>query len=328
VMVSFSSFHGTKMHANKYLVTDVLKGELGFTGFVVSDWGGVDQISRDYAQAVAAAINAGIDMVMVPYDANKFITTLTTAVQGGSVPQLRIDDAVRRILAVKFKMGLFERPLPDSSLFGLVGSSQHRALGREAVAKSLVLLKNTGQALPLSRTAPLILVAGQAANDIGIQCGGWTVGWSGRPGNVTQGTTILKGIQAAAADSDVRFNRSGNFTGLNGQADVGIVVVGELPYAEGQGDRPDLLLSQADDALVQKMRSLVKKLVVILVSGRPLVVDGALHSADAFVAAWLPGTEGGGVADVLFGDAPFSGKLPFAWPGANGKTLFEVGYGL
>ncbi len=328
VMVSFSSWQGTKMHANKYLVTGVLKDELGFQGFVVSDWGGVDQISADYSQAVETAINAGIDMVMVPYDADKFINALTGAVQSGRVPQARIDDAVRRILGVKFKLGLFERPLPDTSLFDLVGSNAHRTLGREAVAKSLVLLKNDNATLPLAGAIPQILVAGQGADDIGIQCGGWTLSWQGRPGNITQGTTILQGIQAAAPASDVRYDRAGSFTGLSGLADVGIVVVGELPYAEGVGDRSTLLLSQDDDALVQKMRPLVKKLVVILISGRPLVVDKALHSADAFVAAWLPGTEGVGVADVLFGTAPFNGKLSFAWPGADGKILFEVGYGL
>ncbi len=328
VMISFSSWQGLKMHANKYLVTDVLKGELGFKGFVVSDWGGVDQISGDYVQAVATAINAGIDMVMVPYDADKFITTLTSLVQSDQVAQARIDDAVRRILSVKFQMGLFERPLPDSSQFAAVGSSQHRALGREAVAKSLVLLKNQNQTLPLVGSTPLILVAGMGADDIGIQCGGWTLSWQGLSGAITQGTTILEGIRAAAPASEVRFDISGNFTGLSGQADLGIVVVGETPYAEGRGDRSDLLLSQSDDELVQKIRPLVKKLVVILVSGRPLVVDQALQAADAFVAAWLPGTEGVGVADVLFGFTPFSGKLSFAWPGGGGKTVFEVGYGL
>ncbi|HEX7599714.1 MAG TPA: glycoside hydrolase family 3 protein, partial [Polyangia bacterium] len=209
VMASFSSVRGTKMHANKVLLTDLLKGELGFQGFVVSDWGGVDQVASSYSQAVAESINAGVDMVMVPYDANKFITTLTAAVASGAVLQARIDDAVGRILWVKFKLGLFdERPPADASLLGAIGSDAHRQLARQAVAKSLVLLKNDAQALPLSKAAPLILVAGQAADDIGIQCGGWTMGWQGQSGAVTAGTTLLKGIQAAASGS-VQYNRYG-----------------------------------------------------------------------------------------------------------------------
>ena len=339
VMASFSSFQGVKMHANKHLLTDVLKGELGFEGFVVSDWAGVDQVSPDYPQAVTESINAGVDMVMVPYDSVMFINALTLAVQSGAVPQTRIDDAVSRILTVKFKMGLFERSLPDTSHAAQVGSDAHRQLGREAVAKSQVLLKNNAT-LPLAKNTPLIVVAGETADDIGIQCGGWTIGWQGKAGAVTQGTTILKGIQAAAT-GNVTFNRFGKFTDLPAGtlADVGIVVVGEQPYAEGIGDKADLALTTADSDLIARVRPLVKKLVVILVSGRPMIINDALKSADAFVAAWLPGTEGEGVADVLFGDQPFTGKLPFTWPKSIDQlpfdfskpvkdALFPFGYGL
>jgi len=340
VMASFSSVDGVKMHANKHLLTDVLKGELGFQGFVISDWGGVDQISPDYGAAVTAAINAGVDMVMVPYDANKFINTLTQAVQTKAVSMERIDDAVSRILTAKFELGLFERPLPDGSQASQIGSQAHRAIARQAVAESQVLLKNDNAALPLAKNTPLIVVAGLAANDIGIQCGGWTVGWQGHAGAITTGVTILQGIQAAATGK-VEYNRVGNYKDLpsGAQADVGIVVVGEQPYAEGLGDKADLSLSQDDNDLVARVRPLVKKLVVILISGRPMIINDALAKADAFVAAWLPGTEGGGVADVLFGDKPFTGKLPFTWPKSNGQlpfdfsqpvkdALFPFGYGL
>ncbi|HEX7598877.1 MAG TPA: glycoside hydrolase family 3 C-terminal domain-containing protein, partial [Polyangia bacterium] len=198
-------------------------------------------------------------------------------------------------------------------------------LARQAVAKSLVLLKNDAQALPLSKAAPLILVAGQAADDIGIQCGGWTMGWQGQSGAVTVGTTLLKGIQAAASGS-VQYNRYGNYKDLPAgtQADVGVVVVGEMPYAEGVGDKADLSLSQADNDLVARLRPLVKKLVVVLISGRPMIINDALKSADAFVAAWLPGSEGEGVADALFGDQPFTGKLSFTWPRSMSQLPFSV----
>ena len=178
----------------RYLLTDVLKGELGFTGFIVSDWGGIDQVSDDYYQAVVTAINAGIDMSMVPQDYERFISHLRQAVEKGDIPLKRIDDAVRRILSVKCKAGLFERPHPDPRHLTLVGSAQHRELAREAVARSLVLLKNEAQTLPLPKDTPMILVGGPAADDIGLQCGGWTIEWLGKPGAITPGTTILSGI--------------------------------------------------------------------------------------------------------------------------------------
>jgi len=335
IMVSYTSWGGMKMHAQHYLITEVLKGELGFTGFVVSDWGAIDQITPNYYEAVVTAINAGVDMNMVPYDYQRFITTLTQAVERGDVSQERIDDAVRRILTVKFALGLFEQPMSDPALLDVVGAAEHRALAREAVAQSLVLLKNEVGALPIARDVSLIHVGGVAADDIGIQCGGWTIEWQGRPGEITEGTTILQAIEAAAgANTDVRFSRFGRFDTL---ADVGIAVVGEMPYAEGRGDRAELALTEADMAVIARLRENSETLIVILITGRPLILGDALDMADAVVVAWLPGTEGQGVADVLFGDVPFTGKLPFSWPASMAQVplgssdeapLFPFGYGL
>jgi len=340
IMVSFSSWNGLKMHAHKYLLTDVLKGEMGFDGFLVSDWQGIDQIPGDYDSDVVTAINAGIDMVMVPYDYRAFIQNLTQAVERGDVSQARVDDAVRRILTVKMEMGLFERPYSDDSLRTLVATEEHLDLALEAVRKSLVLLKNKDDTLPLAQDTPLIFVAGQGADDVGMQCGGWTIEWQGALGAITPGVTILEGIENSVSEgTSVHYERSGDFDGVAAvgtDGGVGIVVVGEMPYAEGVGDRADLSLSAADVALIETMRARSEKLVVILISGRPMIVTDQLPLADAFVAAWLPGTEGQGIADVLFGDVPFSGKLPYTWPKSieqvphkqGDDPLFPFGYGL
>ncbi len=330
IMVSFSSWNGTKLHADRYLLTDVLKGELGFDGFLVSDWQAIDQIPGDYYADVVTAINAGLDMIMVPYDYRRFISTLTEAVEKGDVPMARIDDAVRRILRVKFELGLFERPLADPALLAQVGSESHGDLAAEAVRQSLVLLKNDNAALPLDRETPVIFVAGPAADDIGIQSGGWTIEWQGQAGPITPGTTILDGIQAAVSpvalvhyDRSARFDDLTDAGGTPAVADVGIAVVGEHPYAEGQGDSASLAVSEADLTTVQRLRERSKTLVVVLISGRPLIITGILDDADALVAAWLPGSEGGAVADVLFGDFPFTGKLPFTWPRTAAQLPFD-----
>lgn len=342
VMVSFSSWQGVKMHAHKYLVTDVLKGELGFQGFVVSDWQAIDQIPGDYYSDVVTSINTGIDMVMVPVKYETFITTLRQAVENGDVPIERIDDAVRRILTVKYHLGLFETPYTDPALLETIGSDAHRALAREAVAKSLVLLKNDNQALPAAKDTPLIYIGGASANNIGNMNGGWTIEWQGKSGDITPGTTILEAVQGAVSpETRVEYNLKGEFeTGQ--KAELGIAVVGETPYAEGSGDRGDLALSPADQKLIATMREHCEKLVVIIISGRPLIITDQLAQADAWVAAWLPGTEGQGITDVLFGDQPFTGKLPYTWPAsmdqlplgpvypqaATQKPLFPYGYGL
>jgi beta-glucosidase len=334
IMVSFSSWGGLKMHAQKHLLTDVLKGELAFDGFLVSDWQGIDQIPGDYYRDVVTAINAGIDMIMVPYDYNAFIDNLTRAVGKGDVPAERIDGAVRRILRVKFELGLFERPFSDESLRPLIATEEHLDLALEAVRKSLVLLKNEDNTLPLAQDTPLIFAAGRAADDVGMQCGGWTIEWQGESGPITPGVTILEGIKNTVSErTTIRYDQSGQFEGI---ADVGIVVVGEMPYAEGVGDRADLSLSAADVALIEQVREHCERLVIILISGRPMIITGQISLADAFVAAWLPGTEGEGIAQVLFGDDPFTGKLSYTWPRSmeqvptnEGDTpLFPVGYGL
>jgi beta-glucosidase len=325
IMVSFSSWGGLKMHAQRYLLTDVLKGELGFEGFLVSDWAGIDQLPGDYYSDIVTSINAGLDMIMVPYDYDAFINGLIKAVENGDVPMERIDDAVRRILTVKFQLGLFERPFADESLLPLVGSDEHRELAREAVRKSLVLLKNDNDTLPLAKDTSLIFVAGPGANDIGIQCGGWTIEWQGKPGNITPGTTILDAIESTVSeDATVKYNKWGRFKRVTDEiADVGIIVVGEMPYAEGVGDRADLTLSERDIALIELVKERSERIVVILISGRPMIVTEHLDQWDAFIAAWLPGTEGQGVADVLFGDYPFSGKLPYTWPRAMDQIPFD-----
>jgi beta-glucosidase len=332
VMASYSSWNGVKMHANQHLLTQVLKGELGFKGFIVSDWQAIDQISSDYHFDVVTSINAGIDMVMVPEQYQRFISTLVDAVQKGEVPQTRIDDAVRRILTVKFEMGLFEQPLADPALLKQVGSDDHRALARQAVRESLVLLKNDAHALPLAKDTPLIFVAGRAADDIGAQSGGWTISWQGLDGPTTKGTTILQGIrQAVKPPTQVEFDPGGQFSGVLDslgqpvQADVGIAVVGENPYAEGFGDSADPRLSARDVSVISNLRSRAKRVVVVLLSGRPLEITGQLKTMDALVAAWLPGTEGNGVSDVLFGDAEFAGKLPYTWQRWNRQLPFDFG---
>ncbi|KXK19878.1 MAG: glycoside hydrolase family protein [Chloroflexi bacterium OLB15] len=339
IMASFSSWQGTKMHAHRYLLTDVLKGELGFNGFLVSDWMAVYQIDRDYAVSVATAINAGLDMVMVPYDYKTFIETLTQAVQSGSVPMSRIDDAVRRILRAKFWVGVFDNPFGDDSLLAEVGSAEHRALAREAVRKSAVLLKNEDQLLPLSRNET-IMVAGRGAENIGLQCGGWTIIWQGDNGAITPGTSVLGGIRKALeSGAELVYSADGNFAGEE-LVPVGIVVVGETPYAEGMGDNERVTLLDVDKEVIARMRRRCAKLVVILLSGRPLIITDQLAQADAFIAAWWLGTEADGIADLIFGDAPFTGKLSFSWPRSIDQVplkalqesaeppLFPLGFGL
>ena len=315
VMASFNSWQGEKVHGRADLLTGLLKDEMNFRGFVVSDWGGCDQIIGDYDEAIVRCINAGVDMNMVPQNYEQFINTLTSAVARGDVTQARIDDAVARILRVKFEMGLFDAPLPPPDIT-LVGAADHRAVAREAVRRSLVLLQNDNAALPIDRVAtPLLFVAGAAAADAGTQAGGWTIDWQGVPGkDITGATTLLDGIRAVAGEGvTVEYERDGEFDG-DATAPVGIVVLAEKPYAEGVGDSADLALSAGDVALIERVSARSQRTVVVLLSGRPLIITDTLPLADAWVAAWLPGSEGAGVADVLFGDYPFSGTLPVSWP--------------
>ena len=337
VMVTYSSTTAGKVHGDKHLITDILKTQLGFTGFVVSDYGAVDQIvPGDYSASVAQAINAGIDMVMVPDDYNRFISTMTTLVQAGTIPQSRIDDAVSRILRVKFEMGLFENPMPAAGNESEVGSAADRAIASQAVSESATLLKTSPNALPIATTGTKVLLAGEGADDIGIQSGGWTITWQGSPGDTTPGTT-LKDALAAKLGDNLTFDQNGTFP-AGTKADVGVVVAAEPPYAEGVGDSSTLTLPPQAVALVAKMRPLVNKLIVVVMSGRPMLLDD-FSSADAIVAAWLPGTEGEGLADVLLGAKPFVGTTPYTWPKTvtdaprTGKAacdgaVYPVGYGL
>jgi beta-glucosidase len=327
VMISYSSWNGVKMHANKYLITDVLKGELGFSGFVVSDWAGINQIdglTGFSASDVGTAINAGIDMVMVPDNYKGFESTLKSEVAAGHVPTSRIDDAVRRILTKKFELGLFERPYTDRTYTSTVGSAAHRALARQAVRESQVLLKNDANILPLPKSGKKIFVAGKNANDIGNQSGGWTISWQGSSGNITPGTTILQGIRNTVTPGTVvDFDASGR--GAAGH-DVAIAVIGEKPYAEGAGDRSDGLgLDRTDLNTLTTLKRAGVPIVVVLVSGRPLVITNQLPGWNALIAAWLPGTEGQGVADLLFGDYKPTGKLPHSWPRSATQIPINIG---
>jgi beta-glucosidase len=324
IMVSFSSWNGVKSHANHHLLTGVLKSELGFTGFLVSDWGAIDQLDADYYQCVVTSINAGLDMIMVPFEYQRFISNLQDALENGDVSPDRIDDAVRRILTVKFELELFKRKIADEPSLNIVGSENHRSLAREAVRKSLVLLKNDQNLIPLDKNIARIIIAGSAADSIGLQCGGWTIEWQGGRGNITSGTSLLDSIyQTVSTETSVHFDEFGNFSqGI--QAEVGIVCLHEIPYAEGVGDRADLSLTSDDIDLIQRVGTRCQQLVVIIFSGRPLVITNQLPLAEAWVAAWLPGTEAQGITDVIFGDYPPQGKLPYNWP----RSGFQPNHGL
>jgi len=341
IMPSYSSWNGVKCSASKHLLTEILKEELGFEGFLISDYRAIDQVHPDYKTAIGISINAGMDMGMIPSKHREFFKNLKELVQEGVVPMSRIDDSVTRILRVKCAMGLLDKersPLTDRSLWDSFGTDKNRQAARQAVRESTVLLKNDNKTLPLSKKAQRIHVAGDSAQNIGDQCGGWTIDWQGKTGEVTTGgTTILEAIQnTVSAGTKVTYSKNG--TGAAG-ADVVVVVVGEKPYAEGFGDSADLTLSQDEKAVVTNAKKAGIPVVVILLSGRPLVIPEIMDQSDAFVAAWLPGTEGQGIADVIFGDFKPKGKLSFSWPrspeqhpiNAGDETydpLFELGYGL
>ncbi len=340
VMASFNSLNGVPMHAHRAMITDVLKGALKFDGIVVSDWkaysrfGGTD------------VINAGVDAVMaVEGDFNMYVEGVRNGVLSGVIPQARIDDAVRRILRQKFRIGLFDNPFPDLTLISKIGIQAHRNVARQAVRESLVLLKNDNNVLPLKKDARIVVV-GEFANNSGLQSGGWTVNWQGMTENYAGATTILEGFRKFSSQ-EVLYDADGSANHDN--VDLAVIVVGETPYAEFMGDiggvmnKYQLTLTPEHQMLVDKYTAKGIKTVVVLISGRPLVVTKQLEQVDAFVAAWFPGSEGDGIAEVLFGDYNFKGKLPHSWPkseedyqGKYGpnfwdgsiKPLFQIGYGL
>ena len=354
VMASYNSWNGSKLHGNQYLLTDVLKRQMGFDGFVIGDWNGHGQVPGCGDSECAQAIMAGVDMIMVPFAWEQFIANTLVQVQNGTIPQSRIDDAVTRILRVKLRAGFADKVKPSERTHAnnstLIGAAAHRTIARQAVRESLVLLKNSDNILPLAPNAS-VLVAGSGANNIGQQSGGWTITWQGTGNsnsNFPGATSIYAGIQSAvnAAGGTTSLSANGSFTGT--APDVAIVVFGESPYAEGVGDLNSLEYqpgNKSDLALLQSLRDQNIPVVSIFLTGRPLWVNAELNASNAFVAAWLPGTEGAGIADVIFKTSAgathhdFSGKLSFSWPNSadqlavnrNDSTydpLFAYGFGL
>nr|GEV97663.1 putative glycosyl hydrolase family protein [Tanacetum cinerariifolium] len=341
VMASYSSWNGTKMHSHRHLLTDILKEKLGFK----ANWEALDRFhdphGSNYRSAVLSAVNAGVDMVMVPFRYQLFLKDLGYLVESGEVPMSRIDDAVERILRVKFAAGLFEYPMADRSLLDI----QHRELAREAVRKSLVLLKKGKDSnktfLPLDRNAKRVLVAGKHADDLGYQCGGWTATWDGTSGRITTGTTILDAVKEAIGENtEVIYEENPTIDSLSAQDfSYAIVVVGEAPYVESGGDNSELTIPFNGSELLKLIADKIPTLG-ILISGRPLVLEpSVLETLDALVAAWLPGTEGNGITDVIFGDYEFHGRLPVSWFKTFDQLpmnthqdsydpLFPLGYGL
>lgn len=343
VMASYNSWHGEKMHGNKSLLTDVLRGRMNFGGFTVGDWNGHGQVAGCKTTSCAASFNAGLDLFMAPDSWKGLYESMLGQVKDGTISQARLDEAVARILRVKLRAGLFEsgRPSlrPFAGDYSKIGSPEHRAIARQAVQESLVLLKNEGAALPL-KAGRKLLIAGDGANSYMKQSGGWTLSWQGTglPDSEFPGATTIGKALMDAGGANAAITSDGNYAQ---KPDIAVVVFGEDPYAEFQGDVPDLIFRDKSDnlALLKKYRAEGIKTVAIFLSGRPMWVNNHLNASDAFVAAWLPGSEGGGVADVLFGKADFKGTLPFSWPklatqyvlnigDANYDPLFAYGYGL
>jgi len=338
IMASYNSWNGVKCHGSKELLTDILKVEMGFEGFVISDWQGIDEIPGNYKSDIITSINAGVDMVMVsgqgqPY--KKFMRLLKESVEEGSIPTSRIDDAVTRILKVKLRNGLFDNPLVQNDALELIGSETHRSIARQAVRESLVVLKNQ-DIVPISKEVNKIIVAGRGADNLGMQCGGWTINWQGGQGDITVGTTILDGIKKSVSENtDVIYSKDG--LDLNSSdGDLAIVVIGEDPYTEFFGDKENLDLMEEDLNTIKNLKDKGYKVLVLLISGRPMNIADHIDNWDGFAALWLPGTEGDGVSDILFGDFQPTGKLSYPWPvnteeGANALVsdlLFDIGFGL
>ena len=338
IMASYNSWNGVKCHGSKELLTDILKVEMGFEGFVISDWQGIDEIPGNYKSDIITSINAGIDMVMVsgkgqPY--KKFMRLLKESVEEGLIPSSRIDDAVSRILKVKLRNGLFENPLVQNDNLQVIGSDDHRNIARQAVRESVVVLKNE-KIIPISKESKSIIVAGRGADNLGMQCGGWTINWQGGQGDITIGTTILDGIKKSVSNqTNVIYSKDGSDLGY-GNGDLVIVVIGEDPYTEFFGDKDNLDLLKEDIETINNLKNKGYKVLVLLISGRPMNIAEHINNWDGFAAVWLPGTEGDGISDILFGDFQSTGKLSYPWPvnaedGANAPEidlLYNIGFGL
>ena len=338
IMASYNSWNGVKCHGSKELLTDILKVEMGFEGFVISDWQGIDEIPGNYKSDIITSINAGVDMVMVsgqgqPY--KKFMRLLKENVEEGSISMERIDDAVSRILKVKLRNGLFSNPMVQNDNLQVIGSDDHRNIARQAVRESVVVLKNENL-IPISKESKSIVVAGRGADNLGMQCGGWTINWQGGQGDITIGTTILDGIkESVSTETKVIHSKDGTDLG-NVSGDLAIVVIGEDPYTEFFGDKDNLDLLKEDIQTINNLKDKGYKVLVLLISGRPMNIADHLDNWDGFAAIWLPGTEGNGVSDILFGDFQSTGKLSYPWPlnaedGANAPEndlLYNIGFGL
>ena len=338
IMASYNSWNGVKCHGSKELLTDILKVEMGFEGFVISDWQGIDEIPGNYKSDIITSINAGVDMVMVsgqgqPY--KKFMRLLKENVEEGSISMERIDDAVSRILKVKLRNGLFTNPIVQNDNLQVIGSDDHRNIARQAVRESVVVLKNENL-IPISKESKSIVVAGRGADNLGMQCGGWTINWQGGQGDITIGTTILDGIkESVSTETKVIHSKDGTDLG-NVSGDLAIVVIGEDPYTEFFGDKDNLDLLEEDIQTINNLKDKGYKVLVLLISGRPMNIADHLDNWDGFAAIWLPGTEGNGVSDILFGDFQSTGKLSYPWPlnaedGANAPEndlLYNIGFGL
>ena len=338
VMASYNMWNGIRCHASKELLTDLLKDEMGFQGFVVSDWEAIDQIPGDYKSDIEISINAGIDMVMVsgegqPY--KKYIRLLKENVNEGLISMERIDDAVSRILKVKFLSGLYENPFVENDKLNLIGSDKHRNLGRQAVRESIVVLKND-EMLPISKNINNLVVAGRGADNIGMQCGGWSIAWQGGQGRITKGTSILEGIKKTVANNtNLVYSIDGKGVD-NSNGEVAIIVIGEDPYTEWFGDVEKVEINNEDLKTIQRLKSKGYRVMVLLISGRPMNISDHIDGWDGFASLWLPGTEGIGVSDILFGDYSSTGKLSFPWPiqvedgalSSFDKILFDRGFGL
>ena len=338
VMASYNSWNGVKCHASKELLTEILKIEMGFKGFVISDWQGIDEIPGDYKSDIITSINAGIDMVMVSGQAQpykKFMRLLKESIKEGSITMERIDDAVKRILKVKLGNGLFDNPLVANDALSTIGSDNHRKIARQAVRESVVLLKNR-DIIPISKELNKLVISGRGADNLGMQCGGWTIDWQGGQGDITVGTTILEGIKNSVSDQTKIIYSKDALDIDDSNGDLAIVVIGEDPYTEFFGDRNDLDLMDEDLTTIENLKNKGYKVVVLLISGRPMNISDHIENWDAFAAIWLPGTEGDGVSDILFGDFKSSGTLSYPWPintenGANAAKddlLFNIGFGL
>lgn len=343
IMASYSSWKGVKMHEHEYLLTDVLKNEYGFEGFIVSDWEGAAKLDGDsYRDKIIKAINAGIDMLMEPNGYKDTRSAIIKAVKNGQISEERINDAVRRILSVKKDMGLFEDPYMSkvSHEISELGSDKYRNLAKQLVEKSLVLLKNNDNILPL-KGGQKIYVAGPAANNMGLQCGGWGLTWQGvmdnEEGKITSGATILEGL--------VEYGNKYDFEIITdemraSEADLVLLVIGEIPYAEFGGDARDISITGArshkdNKEAIELAKSLNKPVITLIVAGRNVIISDYIDDWDSVVMCYLPGSEGGGIASVLSGEVNFTGRLPMPYYrsvediGREGaKLLFEVGYGL